>query len=157
MINISFAVETPSSWKPWPLNTNTATASSPRKLLFLVRKHCKGFAKKQMLALTVLPLGLFYKCILGKLGAHRHRARKCTEEEEIWFWSQLIPSAVWKQPAPLGFCRLPNPCKTSSRTVLEFKSLQSRALSQEKTFAGKTVWWKVYFVRDFLCFPLMQR
>lgn len=71
MNNISFALETPSSGKPWPVNTNTATASTPLESLVPHAKALWGFAIWQILAPTVLSLGLFYKCVLGRWGDHR--------------------------------------------------------------------------------------
>lgn len=44
MNNISFALETPSSGKPWPVNTNTATASTPLEALVPCAKALWGFA-----------------------------------------------------------------------------------------------------------------
>lgn len=49
MNNISFALETPSSGKPWPVNTNTATASTPLEALVPCAKALRGFAMWQIL------------------------------------------------------------------------------------------------------------
>lgn len=104
MNNISFALETPSSGKPWPVNTNTETASTPLEALVPCAKALQGFAMWQILAPAFLSLGLFYKCMLVRWGAHTQRARNCVEKERVWFWSQFSPSALWKQSAHLGFC-----------------------------------------------------
>lgn len=44
------------------------------------------------------------------------KTRNCSEQGRVWFWSQLIPRAVWKQQVPLG-CRV---CQTLAKLQAEF-------------------------------------
>lgn len=155
MSNASFALETPSSQKPWLVNT--ATASSSHKLLYLVQQHHKALLRGKCLPWLPSHQGSFINACQenGELRLRDEGQKLHDRGENLILITAHSKSYLKAASTPWLLC-LPNPCKALSRPILEFKSLHRRALLRKDT-CWEDRRQKLHILRDFWCFSLLHR